>query len=113
MDISRLEGLLERKKNCKLMIHNGFFAWSYGSPQDPIVISLSTAIKVLSLFEMRTGKDANEEMENNTLGLIYAEKDDDLFFMTDKNRIIGLYDLEECVFTMDYDKGKEHDFEIY
>lgn len=49
--------------------------------------SLSTAIKVLSLFEIRTGKDANEEMENNTLGLIYAEKD--------------------------YDKEKEHDFEIY
>ena len=112
MDVLKLESLWERKNKCKLMIHNGFFKLAYGSPQNPIIISFNTAVKILSVFEIRTGKDAINELENNVLGLIYAENDDDLFIKTSKNRIIGFYDLEKCVFTKKYDKEKEYDFDI-
>lgn len=112
MDVDRFKKFIESHKNCRLMIHNGFFAWSYGSPQNPLIISLDTAVKILSEYEQRTGKDANVEFDQNTLGLIYAEEGDDLCRKTDKNRIMGLYELESCIYTWEYNRELVHDFDI-
>jgi hypothetical protein len=117
VDIKKLEDMQIDKPNFKLMVHNGYFAWLYGSPQNPLLISKDTAIKILSEFEIRTGKDAINEMENNRLDLVYAEENDDLYHKTGKNRIIGLYDAKDCIFTSKVkkekvDKEKVYDFDI-
>ena len=112
MDVERFKRFMEGHTNCRLMIHDGFFAWSYGSPQNPLMISLDTAVNILSEYEQSTGKDANVEFEQNSLGLIYAEEGDDLYRKTDRNRIMGLYEPESCVFIQEYDRELVHEFEV-
>lgn len=112
MDIKRLERIQSENPNLKFMLHNGYFAWSYGSPQNPIFISNDTAIKILLEFEKRTGKDAVDEMKSSIFDLVYAEENDDLYYKTGRNRIIGLYDVDSCIFTAEADKEKVYDLDI-
>jgi hypothetical protein len=112
MDIKELETIEAENKEYKYMVHDGYLGWSYGCPQFPLIISRKTAIKIFMYFEKSTGKDAVAEMKNHILDFVYTEKGSELYFKTGENRIIGLYNPEECVFKNENYKERIFDFDI-
>lgn len=116
--IKDIENICNCNPDKRFVVHNGFDGWSYGSPMNPMLVTLKTAIKLIE-FIIDNKTDDKLRMDNLIEKLlsdfphfIYAEKDDLLFDETHKNRILSFIELKYCAYTNKDRKLKEYIFEL-
>lgn len=79
-------------------VHDGFDGWSYGAPQDPTPITRACALRILNCIVEERYPDALSRLAEFPNALVYAEKDDDLYLKTGRNRLIAFVSPSNCAF---------------
>ena len=90
-------------------VHNGFFGWSYGSPQDPTPITRSCALRLLNHMAQSRHPTAIELLAAFPYALDYADEGDELFERTGGNRHIAYVSPRDCLFQKA--QQSEHDYD--
>lgn len=73
------------------LIHNGFSGWSYGTPQDPTLISAEDAAKIIAHANL-----SKDDVSTMCPPAQYANTNDKLFKATLNNRFIYFGNVNDC-----------------
>lgn len=93
------------------LVHDGYDGWCYGSPLNPIPITLNTAVNLLSLIEIKQKVDPVQKLRDNPTLLQYANQGDEYYIKTSNCRFIAFLPLSKCSFR-DSDDNKISSLEI-
>ena len=74
-----LEQLARFQPNQRFLVHNGYSGWSYGTPQDAVVISFETARWILGRIEMPDEQLLDAVQRAEPPPLRYAEEGSELY----------------------------------
>lgn len=88
--LAELKNLEERHPAAKFYVHDGYEGWSYGSPQDPIPVTLETACQLLNILCLTRAEDGlRAELEQAPSVIEYTSENGSLYFATNKNRFLA------------------------
>ncbi|MCP1375899.1 hypothetical protein [Dyella lutea] len=75
----------------QFFVHNGYAAWSYGTPSDPQLISANDAAKLMKVAGLSVA-----QVERVIPPAQYAAEGERLFHLTGGNRFLCYSDLNGC-----------------
>ena len=105
-----MDHLVELNKLCRknsekrLLIHNGYCAWGYGSPNDPVFINSEDALKIIEILKnlyLFVPSDIINQLEKGFPSIQYTEEPELLYKETFNRMFIDFMKPEDCGYSND------------
>ena len=103
MTLNDLVNLKTDSPDSYFLVHNGYDGWSYGTPLNPIPITLTTALNILNLIQRKRKINPVQKLKEDPTLLQYAKEGDEYYSKTSNCRFIAFLPLNKCSFRDAYD----------